>query len=313
MNRPRRLYAPELEKVMGAQPTSPVPAHRSALPTVTAVMLTRDRLHLTRRCVESMFANAAYPFDLLVYDDGSHDDTLRYLESLQAAHANVTVLAPGESVGFAVARNRAFAAAASDFIFSLDNDMLCHRGWLRETMACAMRHAAAWVAPLRLDPDGFVWAFAADLIRTEADAVIEIARWFHGLPLELVQTLFAGKDAMTNFVPGGLGLFSRQAFLNLGGFDENYGNGFEDVDFAMKLIARGETVWAAPMAVLMHDDQWQPQTAADVDYARSRYAAERLRQSADYFRRRWGFEVLPAKYVTSYAQRRASKVGADAA
>jgi len=71
----------------------------SARPTVTVVMLSLDRLHLTRRCVESIYAHADYPFVLFIHDDGSQPETLDYLRSLRAAYDNVEVFESLEETG----------------------------------------------------------------------------------------------------------------------------------------------------------------------------------------------------------------------
>jgi GT2 family glycosyltransferase len=244
---------------------------------------------------------------LLIHDDGSQAETLAFLHELERTHANVRLDLPTPRLGCAVARNLAFAQVESDYIFSLDNDMLCHPGWLRETMACAVRHNAAFVAPLRLDTVGQVWAFAPELVRTENDTVLEIARWFHDLPLEMVQSYFGNADLTTNFISGGAGLYARSAFRECGGF-EDYRVGFEDLDFSLKLAARGYRVWATAAAALTHDDAWLPQTPADVQYARARNDPVALRRAADQFRARWGLEVLPAKYVVSFEQRLQEKL-----
>ena len=301
MPRPRHLYPQELAKIAHAQARAH-PA-QSAAPSVTIVILTLDRLHLTRRCIESIYANTDYPFTLLLHDDGSEPATLAYLAELQATRENVRLDEPTTRVGWAVARNRAFANVTTDYVLSLDNDMICHPGWLRETMNCAMRHSADFVSPLRLDANGLVWAFAPELIRTEKERVLEIARWFHALPLEMVQSFFATTELPTNFIAGGAGLFSRAAFDACGGFDEGYVAGFEDLDFCLKLVEHGYTIWATPRAVLTHDDEWLPQTDADVQYARARYDAQQLRLSAEHFAARWGVDVFPPKYVQSMQER----------
>lgn len=276
-------------------------------PSVTVVVLSLDRLHLTQRCIESIYAHADYPFDLYLHDDGSQPEALRYLRALRAAHSNVALHESPVRIGWAAARNQAFQRVGTDYVFSLDNDIVCHPGWLREAMACAVRHDAAFVAPLRLEPDGRVWAFAAELIRSHGGAVLEIARWFHDLPPATVQQWFADADVATNFISGGAGLFTRTAFLQCGGFAEDYHVGFEDLDFCLQMSARGYSAWASARAVLTHDDQWQPQSDADVEYAERRYDMRAMQAAAALFKERWGVDVLPDKYVDSFERRRASK------
>ena len=124
-----------------------------------------------------------------------------------------------------------------------------------------------------------------------------------------MQAWFAHADVATNFVCGGAGLFSRQAFRDCGGFPEGYDIGFEDMDFCLQMAAQGYCVWATARAVLTHDDRWQPQSDADVRYAERRYDMDALRAAAALFKRRWGVEVLPEKYVDSLRRRLSSKLG----
>ncbi len=310
MTATRRLHPQELLKIAQARQQAgpfPLPA-KADWPTVTVVLLSLDRLHLTQRCIESLYAASDYPFHLLIHDDGSQAETLAYLRDLRAARDNVALSQLPARLGLAAARNLTLAQATTDYVFFLDNDMICHPGWLRATMACAVRRRADFVAPLRLNPDGNVWAHAAELVRTEGETVLEIACWFHDLPLETVQTLFGENDARTNFIAGGAGLFSRRAFAACGGFDENYQIGFEDMDFSLKLAERGYCVWATAQAVLTHDDDWLPQTDADVTYARARYDLAAISSGAERFRSVWGVEVLPEKYIQSFQQRLGRKL-----
>jgi len=309
MSTARALHPQELLLLSRRRAAAAPPSARpSARPTVTVVMLSLDRLHLTRRCVESIYAHADYPFALFIHDDGSQPETLDYLRSLRAAYDNVEVFESPVRLGCAAARNRAFEQLATEYVFSLDNDIVCHPGWLREAMACAVRHDAAFVSPLRLEPDGRLWSFAPELARTD-DTVLEIARWFHDLPLDSVQRWFADADVTTNFVCGGAGLYARAAFRECGGFFEGYQVGFEDMDFSLRLAARGYCVWATASAVLTHDDRWQPASEADLRYAERRYDMAVLRAAAALFAERWGVDVLPDKYVESLQRRRSSKLG----
>jgi GT2 family glycosyltransferase len=308
MARSRPLHPQEmalLSRRTDASVLSPSPRQ----PTVTVVLLSLDRLDLTRRCVDSIYAHADYPFALFIHDDGSQPETLEYLRALRTVQANVELFESPIRLGCAAARNRAFARVDTEYVFSLDNDIVCQSGWLREAMACAVRHDAAFVEPLRLQPDGTVWAFAPALVRSGDGGVLEIARWFHDLPPATVQAWFAHVDVATNFVSGGAGLYARDAFRECGGFAECYGAGFEDVHFCLEMAARGHTVWATAHAALIHDDCWQPASDADRCYADRRYDLDRLRAAAALFRERWGVEVLPDKYIDSFRRRLASKIG----
>jgi GT2 family glycosyltransferase len=211
--RGRHLHPQELVKIAQAQsPPASEPLGRGDEPAVTVVVLSLDRLHLTQKCLESLYAQRDCPFRLLVFDNGSQPETLAYLRALEAAYKNARVVYSGINAGVAVGRNRAFAAVGTPFIFSLDNDIVLHPGCLREAMACAARRRAGFVAPLRLNPNGTVWAFGAELVRAENGKVLEIARWFHDLLPSTLQSLLRGADLTSNLIAGGAALLSREAF-----------------------------------------------------------------------------------------------------
>jgi GT2 family glycosyltransferase len=292
-----RLHAQELDKLIQARQRSwpgatlAPPANQ---PTVTIVLLSFNRWHLTKRCLESIYAHSHYPFQVLIFDNGSHEETLAYLRAAEASYANLHVLYHPTNLGVAGGRNRAFAAVQTDYLFSLDNDMICHSNWLNEIMRCAQQTQSAFVCPFILQPDGRIWAGGADLVRIHAtthdNTKVEIYPWFHSYPLGQVQRLLKQGYFRTDFLFGGAGLYRLSAFRHCEGL-ANYFVGWEDIDFSFRLQEKGYTVWVTPQALLTHDHEWEPQTAADQEYRRVRYDEARLRQSAAQFEQRWGIKV----------------------
>ncbi len=301
MNHIRRLYPQEMKKIAEAQRQPPASASldRSGWPEVTVVILSLDRLHLTRRCIDSLYANSDYPFQLLIWDNGSQAATINYLHELETAHDNLRVIYSDRNWGCGGGRNRAVEFVNTEYFFSLDNDMICLPGWLRETMACAVRHQADFVVPMRLNVDGTVWSACPELIQLP-DGTLEIARWFHDLPAAALQALLPNCDLPINFVPGGASLFATQIFRAMSGFIEDYKAGFEDIEFLLRLRERDCQIWATTSANLIHDNEWQPQQPADEDYAQHRFDIERLKQDSLIFKQRWNLEVLPEKYIERF-------------
>lgn len=92
---------------------------------VSIVIITRDSARTLDRCLASTTGQA----DVLVFDNGSSDDTL----DIVRRHGHVR-LAEGPFVDFSDVRNRAAALAAHDWICPLDADE-----WLSEELATALR------------------------------------------------------------------------------------------------------------------------------------------------------------------------------
>lgn len=86
-----------------------------------------------RQCVESIKACTKVPYELIVVDNGSTDDSLTYLRSL----ANIKLIENPENVGAPYARNQGLALAEGEYIVFLDNDTVVAKRWLQRFIAYA--------------------------------------------------------------------------------------------------------------------------------------------------------------------------------
>jgi glycosyltransferase involved in cell wall biosynthesis len=100
-------------------------------PLVSVILPTRDRADLLRRAIGSVLAQSYPRWELVVVDDGSEDDTPRFLASL--TERRVRSLRT-EGVGVGAARNRGLEAAAGEIIVYLDDDNVMHPEWLRSVV-----------------------------------------------------------------------------------------------------------------------------------------------------------------------------------
>ena len=100
----------------------------------SVVIPTYNRSRLAVRAVESVLAQSKRPFEIIVVDDGSEDDTKQLLEEL---NPDVTYIYQ-ENQGSAAARNNGMRRAQAEWIALLDSDDI----WLEthlETMAKAIQ------------------------------------------------------------------------------------------------------------------------------------------------------------------------------
>lgn len=94
--------------------------------------LTRDRLAYTQACLASLYQNAGMPFDHYVWDNGSTDGTVQWLDGeiarMDAAEdpCGLTVHNSATNVGISVASNRCIYQILRhnnyDYIIKADND-----------------------------------------------------------------------------------------------------------------------------------------------------------------------------------------------
>ncbi|WP_433607314.1 glycosyltransferase family 2 protein [Dactylosporangium sp. CA-139114] len=124
----------------------------STTPSVSAVVLSRDRLGYTRRCLETLAATEG-ELEWIVVDNGSADGSGEYLRDW-SERTGGTLIVNAADPGPARARNQAIAEATGEFLLFLDNDtVLDDPAWLSILLAeLAARTDAVGASPLLLYP-----------------------------------------------------------------------------------------------------------------------------------------------------------------
>lgn len=96
----------------------------SSKPTICVVIAARDASDYIGATLSSLIAQSVPVDQVVVYDDGSTDDTADIAEQFVGKLPRLTVLRGGDSLGISAARNRANSASTCDYIAVLDADDL---------------------------------------------------------------------------------------------------------------------------------------------------------------------------------------------
>jgi GT2 family glycosyltransferase/glycosyltransferase involved in cell wall biosynthesis len=194
------------------------------------------------RLLESLDHSGAA--EILVVDNGSHDPGM---DVLDARFANVRVIRLDRNVGYSRAVNLAACEAAGDALVLLNDDCACDPGYVD-----------AIVAPL--DPAAGVTMVAGVMREARDPTRIDTA----GMQLDgtlLVFDYLNGERVarLDDGVPDPIGpsgaaaAFDREAFLEVGGFDEELFAYWEDVDLVLRMRCVGARCILAPGARGTHD------------------------------------------------------------
>ena len=87
-------------------------------------------LEVLKLCLASLDAHTAGDYDLLVFDNGSCEETRRYLLSEQKEKRIQYLLLSERNLGKPAAWNMALAAAPGEFVTYADSDVYFYPGWL---------------------------------------------------------------------------------------------------------------------------------------------------------------------------------------
>ncbi|HEU4402566.1 MAG TPA: glycosyltransferase, partial [Candidatus Polarisedimenticolia bacterium] len=127
---------------------------------VSIVMLTFNRLDVTREALASLRASTRQPHELILVDNGSSDGTAAWLDG--QARDGVRVVRNPVNRGVAAGWNQGLRLATGDCLMVLNNDVLLSGDWLERMTRAAHRVPRAGLVgcrtravggPQRLDPD----------------------------------------------------------------------------------------------------------------------------------------------------------------
>ncbi|MCI0461984.1 MAG: glycosyltransferase family 2 protein, partial [Gemmataceae bacterium] len=195
---------------------------------VSIILLCCDQVDYTRVCLESVWRHTPPPYELILVDNGSRDDTPAVLAEAQRrpGPARVEVLRNGSNVGFAKGCNQALAQAHGHYLVFLNNDTLVTAGWLERLQAWVQHDwpTVGLVGPMSnyAPPPQQVEVSYTDWLGLDAFAT---QRRQH----------YAAKAIQVPRLSGFCLLARRDLLERIGGFDERYGlGGFEDDDLGWR-------------------------------------------------------------------------------
>ncbi len=224
-------------------------------PAVSVVVPTRNRADYLAVTLASIRAQElGAPFELLVVDDGSTDDTLRVAQAQGAAYERHS-----QSRGLNAARNTGIAATRAPLIAFVDDDVRAPAGWLAALVAGAQDNdwAEALGGPIRASLEG-------------------PAPRSCGREAAPITTLDLGPaDQETDYVWGANFAVRRSAVERIGGFDEDLPIYGDEEDWQRRLHAAGGKVAYIGAAGLDHrraGDDARLRSLARAEYRRGRAA-----------------------------------------
>jgi GT2 family glycosyltransferase/predicted Zn-dependent protease len=241
------------------------------------ILLCCNELAYTKTCSESILRHTRPPYELILVDNGSQDDTPAYLEevSRQQGPARVKILRNATNVGFAAGCNQALAWARGRHIVFLNNDTVVTGGWLENLIAWSLQDwpQVGLVGPVSnyAPPPQHVVGDYKDL-----DGLDAFGRWR--------QHQFARKALRVDRLTGFCLLVRREVLERVGGFDEGYGLGFfEDDDLCVRAREAGFQLRVA-LNVYIHHFGSRTFHGLGID------CGQQLRHNLEQFKAKWGPE-----------------------
>lgn len=211
-------------------------------------------------------------YEIVLIDDGSTDGTREWLSTLGAPFR---VLLNEHNLGFAASNNRAARAASGNLLFFLNNDLVFLSGWFDPMFEpFTQRQDLGLVGNLQMSHR----ENTLDHCGVRFDP---LGRPFHDRRYPFYKRFRALSPYRA--VTAACCAISREVFLDVGGFDEVYRNGYEDIDLSLRLRARGYRNYVVNRSVVRHHVSASP----------DRFVREN--DNLKLFLRRWGPPLRPPR------------------
>jgi glycosyltransferase involved in cell wall biosynthesis len=97
----------------------------------------QNRFEILQLSLASIVSNTSQPYDLLVFDNGSTDQVVTYLQDLQAQGTIRYLFLSSENIGKIGAFELLFHAAPGEYVAYADDDIYFYPGWLEAHMEIA--------------------------------------------------------------------------------------------------------------------------------------------------------------------------------
>ena len=215
-----------------------------ALGPISAVVCNYNGEHYLRACLSALFASELALDEVIVVDNGSTDGSVALV---RAEFPAARLLIRPDNGGPCVARNAGMRAARNRWVLAVDNDAMVQPDMLGKLVAAVgTRDDVVAVQPRSVYADetarihynggSFHYVglyslrnFAAPLVEAEGSGVVDV----DGLIAICI-------------------LFDREAFEEVGGYDEDFFILFEDLDLSMRLRIAGHSLVSVEDALVHH-------------------------------------------------------------
>ena len=286
------------------EPPQPGPKPQTRPPAISAepvppatpvdiVVCVHNALDDVRRCLRSITAKTSVDFRLFVVNDGSDEETTRWLRRFAARIPNVETIQAHGPLGYTRAANLGLRASSAEFVVLLNSDTIVPRLWLEALLECIasdakigiagpVSNAATWQSiPETLDGQGG-WAVNRLPPGYNVDEFSE-----------LVRLKSARQFPRAGLVNGFCLMIRREVIERIGYLDEaSFPRGYgEENDYCLRARDAGIEIAIADHCFVYHAKSRSFGSAARDSLAargrkrlKAKYGQERIRRSTEPLR-----------------------------
>lgn len=250
--------------------------------SISFIILSLNKMHQTLACIQSIERTVKVKHDIILLDNHSTSETIKFIKKNIEPMENVTVLYENENLGPARGRKKAIEYATGDYFVFLDNDIVVQENWLPELI-------------IRMENNENVGAVSCKVIFPDDSVQFNSMKYYIDLPyITFTLTGFRQhKDDMctcdyeeNDWVPAGATLYKSEVFKQLEGLEE-YPNTYEDNEAGFQLKKLGYKILNSPASIVVHHHfSYVELRNGKKEYLAARYNEENLIKSSLIFYKR---------------------------
>ena len=217
----------------------------TAAPLASIVIVTWNSARHLPHCLDCLATQTFQDFEVIVVDNGSTDESVAGLEE-RHPQFGIKVKRLSSNIGFAAGNNVGARLARGKWLALLNADAFPEPNWLAEFIDASVRYPQAGSFSSRQLQAG------NPTILDGAGDVYHISGMAWRIGIGYPADRYGVKPAELFSPCAAAAMYLREAFLKVGGFDEDFFSYFEDVDLGFRLQLHGYRCYYVPEAVVHH-------------------------------------------------------------
>ncbi len=223
----------------------PIEPQNVPFPLISVIIVCWNSSTHLSRCLESLRDQTMTNFEVVIIDNGSSDNAVENLQKKWTT-LDFQIKKLDKNEGYTIANNLGAHIARGRWLVLLNTDAFPEPDWLEQLLKAAQDNPQFTSFSSRQ-----IQANAPEFLDGAGDAYhVSGLAWRRLIGYPVTDY---GHEKLELFSPcAAAAMYLREAFLNVGGFDEDFFSYFEDVDLGFRLQLRGYRCLYVPEAVVHH-------------------------------------------------------------
>ena len=244
---------------------------------ITVIVPTWNGCSTIVGCIKSLSNQTYKPFEIIVVDNASTDDTADEVDRLVKKYKTIRLVKNEKNLGVTGGRNKGIEASGkeSDYLLFFDHDMIADKKMLENLVKVADNKIGIVTPKIYYKSERKrIWSAGTDINLWTGQVMFR-----NGMDVGQYN-----KTVEVGVSPAAI-LVKRELVEKIGGFDNIFESSWEDADFCYRAKRAGFKTFYTPDAIAYHDIEYN--TQKDAERLLVRYA-KNLGKNRIIFMKRFG-------------------------